>query len=95
MKRRRTITFEKQNLIYNIYLTDSIWSSHRVNVISDNTLVLIITEICEELEIKLIKIYLTDTDKCKIILKCTLYEKTSFMNLLARQLQNEIKNLEG
>lgn len=94
MKRRRTITFEKTE--FNIqYLIDFIWSSHRVNVISDNALISIITEICEELEIKLIKIYLTDTGKCKIVLKCTLYEKTSFMNLFVRQLQNEIKNLEG
>lgn len=94
MKRRRTITFEKAK--FNVqYLTDSIWSPYRADVISDNTLVSTITEICEELEIKLVKLYLTDTGKCKIILKCTLYEKTSFMNLLARQLQNEIKNLEG
>ena len=94
MKRQRTITFEKTK--FNIqYLADSIWSPYRADVISDNTLISTIIEICEELGIKLIKICLTDTGKCKIILKCTLYEKTSFMNLLAGQLQNEIKNFEG
>ena len=82
MKRQRTITFEKTQ--FNTKYLDY------YEVISDSTIISTITEICEALEIELIKIQLSNCDDCKIILECTPYEKTNFLNLLTRKLQNRI-----
>ena len=91
MKRRRTITFEKTQFKTK-YLG---YFNYQAEVISDSAIISTITEICEALEIKLIKIQLSNCDDCKIILKCTPCEKTNFLNLLTRQLQNKIQNLKG